>query len=220
MSDDQRLARESLAGAAQPEKLQQAVVRFHKRVDDILERSHRSHATEIACMVGCSLCCSLQVEVVPPEAFALAGWLLRRFAPAALQGVITRLRANVARIRAMGIAARRNVNMPCALLGPRGECTAYEARPAQCRRFHSTDLDTCKASFANPGDDTVLSPMDPLVAHNAQVVITLAQHGMRDEGLDATPVDMNVALLAAIEDGKAWRRWRSGKKPFPELPKA
>ena len=45
--------------------------------------------------------------------------------------------------------------------------------------------------------------------------MTLAQHGLRDAGLDATPVDMNVALLAALEDGKPWRRWRDGKKPFP-----
>ena len=29
----------------------------------------------------------------------------------------------------------------------------------------------------------------------------------RAEGLDATPVDMNLALLEALENPKAWRRW-------------
>ncbi len=36
----------------------------------------------------------------------------------------------------------------------------------------------------------------------------------RDARLDAAPVDMNLALLEALENPKAWRRWRDGKKPF------
>jgi hypothetical protein len=26
---------------------------------------------------------------------------------------------------------------------------------------------------------------------------------------------MNIAILDALENPKAWRRWRDGKKPFP-----
>jgi Fe-S-cluster containining protein len=110
--------------------------------------------------------------------------------------------------------ARKRANIACALLGEDGACTAYEARPAQCRRFHSTDLDTCKASFARPDDDAILSPAHPAVAHNAQVLVTVAQQGLREQGLDATPVDMNLALATAMEDSRAWRRWRDGKKAF------
>jgi hypothetical protein len=91
---------------------------------------------------------------------------------------------------------------------------AYEARPAQCRRFHSLDLDTCTRAHADPQDDSIESPAHPLVSHNAQVIVTLAQHGLRDAGLDATPQDMNLALLEALENPKALRRWRDGKKPL------
>jgi hypothetical protein len=28
---------------------------------------------------------------------------------------------------------------------------------------------------------------------------------------------MNLALLEALENPKAWRRWRDGKKPFVKL---
>ena len=213
MSEQDR-ARAALADAKDPQQLPRAVVRFHRQVDDLLARSHAAHATRIACARGCSLCCHMQVEVLPPEAFSLAQWLRARFAPATLARVVERLRANVDRIREIGPAARKRSNLPCALLGADGACTAYEARPAQCRRFHSTDLATCEASFADPANDEILSPAHPAVAHNAQVVVTLAQHGLRDAGLDATPVDMNVALLAALEGGKPWRRWRDGKKPF------
>lgn len=214
MKDERERAHSALSGARDAAKLGGAVVRFHRHVDEVLERSHRAHATAVACRRGCSLCCHMQVEVLPPEAFSLAAWLRRHLAPPALAAVTQRLRANVERIRAIGIEARKRANLACALLGPDGACTAYEARPAQCRRFHSTDLATCQASHADPADDSIMSPAHPLVAHNAQVIVTLAQHGLRDQDLDATPVDMNVALLAALEDTKAWRRWRDGKKPF------
>lgn len=62
--------------------------------------------------------------------------------------------------------------------------------------------------------DTIESPNHPAVAHNAAVIVTQANHAARDAGLDATPVDMNPALLEALENPKAWRRWRDGKKPF------
>ena len=218
MSDERALARAALADAGDAKRLAHAVVRFHRHVDDILARSHAAHGTHVDCKRGCSLCCSLQVEVLPPEAFALAQSLKARLAPAALDAVRAKLRANVERIARIGPEARKRTNLPCALLGPDGACTAYEARPAQCRRFHSLRLATCEASHADPADDAIESPAHPAVMHNAQVIITLAQHGLRDAGLDATPVDMNIALCAALEEPKAVRRWRDGKQPFPSVP--
>jgi hypothetical protein len=73
---------------------------------------------------------------------------------------------------------------------------------------------TCKASFANPEDDTIEAPLDPAVAHNAAVLIAQARKAAEAAELDAHPVDMNLALLAALENPKAWRRWRDGKKAF------
>jgi hypothetical protein len=69
------------------------------------------------------------------------------------------------------------------------------------------------ASFENPADDSIESPMHPAVAHNAAVIAT-QRAAARERGLDAEPVDMNRALLEALENPKAWRRWRDGKKPF------
>jgi Fe-S-cluster containining protein len=154
------------------------------------------------------------VEVTPPEAFTLAGWLRRTASPERLALVIGRLRANVEQARAMGPDARKRANIACALLGEDGACSAYEARPAQCRRFHSTDLETCKASYADPADDSIASPNHPAVAHNASVLITQTNAALREEGLDAESYDMNFALLEALENPKAWRRWRDGKKAF------
>jgi Fe-S-cluster containining protein len=207
-------ARDSLQGAHELQRLPHAVMRFHARVDAMLEETHRNHAVEVACKRGCSLCCHMQVEILPPEAFALAEWLKRHRTPAQLASITARLADNARRTRELGIEGRKRANIACALLGDDGACTAYEARPAQCRRFHSTDLARCESSYARPEDDSILSPAHPAVAHNAQVVVTVAQHGLRDRGLDATAVDMNLALATALEDPRAWRRWRDGKKAF------
>ena len=200
--------------ARDPAALNRAVVVFHRRVDEVLDASIRGHAVRVECTRGCSYCCNLQVDVRPHEAFALAAWMRRHFDAIQLAEVITKLRDNAAKTRALGREARKRSNMPCALLGPDGACTGYEARPAQCRRFHSTRLESCEASYANPADDTITAPLHPAVAHNAAVLIAQAEQALRGAGLDAEPVDMNLALLDALENPKAWRRWRDGKKPF------
>jgi hypothetical protein len=200
--------------AREPRKLQQAVVTFHKRVDEMVEASLAGHAVKIDCARGCSFCCYMPVYATPAEAFALAEWLSANFAPARLGAVVDRLRANAKRTSELGAEGRKHSNLGCALLGDDGACTAYEARPAQCRRFHSMRLATCQASFANPADDAIEAPMHPAVAHNVAVVMAIAQKAARASDLDADPVDMNVALLAAFEGPKSWRRWRDGKKPF------
>ena len=56
--------------------------------------------------------------------------------------------------------------------------------------------------------------MHQAVAHNAAVLITQAQHAVRAAGLDAENEDMNFALLDALDNPKALRRWKDGKKPF------
>jgi hypothetical protein len=154
------------------------------------------------------------VQVQPYEAFRLAEWLRKHFDAPRLARVLERLRANVARTRELGEERRKRTNIPCALLGDDGACTAYEARPAQCRRYHSTSVEPCKAFFDDPSRDDIESGMHEAVAHNADVIITQARHAVRDAGLDEASVDMNVALLEALENPKAFRRWKGGKKAF------
>ena len=206
-------ASSAFAEARDPARLAGAVVTLHKRVDEVLATTIEGHKVPIACARGCSYCCSLRVQVQPYEAFTLAAWLRRNFPAGALEKVIERLRSNVAKTRELGEEARKRTNIPCSLLGADGACTAYEARPAQCRRYHSTDVVPCR-TFHDTHDDRLESAMHQAVAHNADVIITQGRHAVRAAGLDDTSVDMNLALLEALENPKAWRRWRDGKKPF------
>lgn len=207
-------ARQAFAAARDPARLATAVVTFHARVDEVLETSIAGRGVKVACARGCSYCCYLRVEVQPAEAFALAAWLRRTASPTRLAEVIAKLRANVDRTRKMGTEGRKRANLACALLGDDNACTAYEARPAQCRRYHSTRVEPCREFFADPSLDKLESGLDAAIAHNADVIITQARHALRADGLDAAAEDMNIALLEALENPKAWRRWRAGKKAF------
>lgn len=209
-----RESRGAFAAARDPARMAQAVVTLHRRVDEALAATIAGHAVALACMRGCDCCCHLRVQVQPYEAFHLAAWLRRNLSAEALAAVIERLRANAATTRALGEELRKRTNMACALLGPDGACTAYEARPSQCRRCHSTSLEPCEAFHADPSRDDIDSGMHPAVAHNADVIITQGRLAARDAGLNDDSVDMNVALLEALENPKSLRRWRDGKKPF------
>ena len=206
-------ARAAFAGAREPARLSSAVVSFHRRLDEVLDASVRGHAVAVDCKSGCNYCCHLRLEVQPHEAFALAAWLRRHFPAERLAAVVSRLRDNASRTRKLGTEGRKRTRMACALLGDDGACGAYEARPAQCRRYHSVRVATCR-EFDQSHDEALESPMHPAVAHNAAVIITQAQHAVRDAGLNADNSDINFALLEALENPKAWRRWRDGKKPF------
>ena len=207
-------ARTAFANAREPRALATAVVKFHRRVDEVMSATVAGHGIAVACRRGCSYCCSLRVDVQPAETFALADWLKRHLDAARLADVVAKLRANVARTRELGAEARKRTNIACALLAQDGSCSAYAARPAQCRRYHSLRVETCASFYANPANEELESPMHAQLAHNAAVIVTQTQHALRAGGLDADNQDMNVALLAALENPKAWRRWRDGKKPF------
>ncbi len=207
-------SRAAFASAREPARLAVAVVAFYRTMDEVVAATVQGHALALACSKGCDHCCHLRVHVQPHEAFALAAWLRANLDARRLEEIAARLRANVARTEAMGDEARKRTNLACALLGADGACSAYEARPAQCRRYHSTRVETCRAFRANPADETLESPLHPALAHNAAVIITQAQHAVRAAGLDAENEDLNRALLAALESPKAWRRWKDGKKPF------
>lgn len=191
-----------------------AVVTFHRRMDEVLEASVRGHAIVLACKPGCHYCCHLPVHVRPYEAFALAAWVRRHFTAPQVDALRERLRSNLAKTVELGEERRKRVNLACALLDPQGACTAYAARPAQCRKFHSTDLATCEASFARPEDDSIPSPEHPAMGHNAAVIIAQAANAAREAGLDGAAYDLNEALLEALDNPKTERRWRDGKKAF------
>jgi hypothetical protein len=103
---------------------------------------------DIACKRGCSYCCHLRVEIRPHEAFVLARHIQSRFSAERQMQVVARLAATLQRIAPMSAAQHIRAGIACALLED-GACSAYEGRPATCRKYYSVSVATCRNAFAD-----------------------------------------------------------------------
>jgi Fe-S-cluster containining protein len=177
--------------------------------DDVAARA----GVAFACKAGCSYCCHLRVEIRPHDAFVLAQHIDRHFSAAQRSRLLARIDANLARIAPMSAEQHVRAGIGCALLED-GRCSAYEARPATCRKYHSVSVQTCRAAF----DDTS-APLtgdiendDVRLAGNA-VALGFAQ-GLDDAGYDSALYELHHALSKALTDPRTERRYRRGKRAF------
>ena len=104
--------------------------------------------------------------------------------------------------------------MRAALLDDTGACSAYDARPATCRKYHSVSVATCKSAF----DDTSAPLTDEIEDETVRLAgnaVTLGHaQGLRDAGYDAELYELHFALWKALTDPKSAKRYRQRKKAF------
>ena len=168
---------------------------------------------KLACREGCSLCCSLRVDVYAHEVFLIVHHLRTRFTPAQLAEVVTRLAAHAARVLPLTPFEHATSNNVCALLQD-GRCSVYAVRPHSCRRHHSLDFAACQYTYDHPTD------LEFPAAHDNELFRTLTEamrHGSEVYarlGFDSTIYELGTALAEALDTPSSWRRWRDGKKAF------
>ena len=167
----------------------------------------------LECERGCNYCCHQRVEVRPYEAFVLADHIRGRMTAEQQADVILKLAANRARIAPLAPLQHTQAGIPCALLVA-GGCSVYAARPAACRKYYSLSVNTCRAAFIHPTDPLIgpLEDDDLRLAGNA-VALGYAR-GVEESGRDAQRYELHAALLEALENPKAAKRYRAGKKAF------
>jgi uncharacterized protein len=153
----------------------------------------------IACQVGCAHCCRLRVEATQPEVLALAQHL--RGGPAdVLTAAVQRLTDHVAAQKtAPPAAGTATADRVCALLVNQ-RCSAYSVRPAACRKAHSLDASACETRAA-------VVPQNMQVTLDVSVLMAGTQAGYRQAGLASDTLELNAALLAALQDPTAAQRW-------------
>lgn len=167
-----------------------------------------------ACRPRCSYCCRLRVEIRPHEAFVLAHHVRTRLAEALRQRVLDRLAHNLTRIRWLSAAEHNAARVECALLQD-GLCTAYEARPAACRKYYSLREATCRAVHDDPAAPRTGPLEDDHVRLAGNAVALGHAQGCADAGFDAEPYELHFALHHALRGSQAERRYRDGKRAFP-----
>jgi hypothetical protein len=164
-----------------------------------------------ACRQGCSFCCHNAVSVSPPETFRLAQHV-RALPEAERAPLVARLRERAAEVAGLTLEEQAKRRTPCALLASDGSCGAYAARPLPCRGMNSLDAAACEGVFT--GAPKARIPVDSgwftvTGAHN--LALRLAT---RDVGLAPLRYELHDALVRALDEPDAERRWLAGEDVF------
>jgi hypothetical protein len=168
---------------------------------------------DVACARGCSYCCHLRVELRPHDAFVLAEHIRTHFTADERARAVARIEENLRRIAPLAPADHVRAGIPCALLVD-GACSAYEARPATCRKYYSLSVDVCRHAFEAPAAPLIGEIENERVRLAGNAVALGYAKGLEDAGFDAALYELHFALLKALTDPKAEKRYRRGKRAF------
>lgn len=200
------IAKTSFAKDKSQKSIYKGVKDFYKRLDKQMARTIEKYNIGLACKKGCSHCCALRVEVFGYEVIALAKHIQESFSEHEIAAITDQLRE--ASAKAKGLKPEDHF-VPCALL-KEGACSAYEMRPAMCRKFSSLSLEACLdnvQALENRGlKETTMAAFQGFV------------EGARHSGLKKTLYELNQALYIAITEASAGKRWISGTEVFPPIP--
>ena len=160
----------------------------------------------LACRAGCAHCCQQAVQVLPAEAFFLAAALQDR------PDTIAAIRAAARQVSEAGDKGK--FWLTCPMLQD-GHCTAYAARPLNCRAFASLNVSDCIRYLSPLGSQTgsaISAPRSYLALRN--IVKAMGLTAMRIRGLPGTAYEMNSALCAVFDSDNAEQRWLAGENIF------
>lgn len=188
-------------------------VRMFGRLAELQADVIAERRVDIACERGCSYCCHLRVEIRPHEAFVLARHIQSRFGAEQRVQVLARLEATLRRIAPLSAAQHVRAGIPCALLDD-GACSAYEGRPATCRKYYSVSVATCRDAFNDTAAPLTGELEDEQVRLAGNAVALGYAKGLEDAGYDTTLYELHFALYKALTDPKAGKRYRQRKKAF------
>ncbi|WP_169972727.1 YkgJ family cysteine cluster protein [Tautonia rosea] len=150
---------------------------------------------EPACQLGCDHCCYQHVAVTDLEAEILSRHVRLHFDPAKYVVLRDRVRRDAEQYQQLAAeaptldtyrAALSRIRRPCPMLDETSSrCLAYEARPVNCRRENSVDVEVCRRYRLDP--DATESSLR-LIRYDllwGAVHVLLARWAANDEALDS-----------------------------------
>jgi Fe-S-cluster containining protein len=159
----------------------------------MLRRKQNGHPMP-SCKANCSSCCHIRVVLMDSEADALVEHLRAHDIKLDRELVLYQ--------KEHAVTDTMHSTMPyekrrCPILGEDGNCRAYEARPAACRKYLvASDPKMCDMRYS----DTAAIIMEPAVE------AVVAALGSLEEPEDKTNTNMPSRLLERIpEDDRLWK---------------
>lgn len=154
----------------------------------------------------------------PAEVFGVLDFLKAQLDAAAFAEFKDRVMNSARRLDGVPREKVLATNLPCPVLVD-GRCSAYAARPFNCRAYHSLDRDACQQSFDDPDNPALKHPQYGAVARVHEGAQAGHIAGLADAGYDHTQYELVTALAEALDDPEARKRFdqrgRAFERPSP-----
>ena len=199
--------------ALSPEEFDHAARQALAAFDVLNAQQIRERNVQLACREGCSVCCSLRVDVLAHEVFLIADHIRREFSAQEMAALLLRLAAHAEKVLPLTPCEHATRNITCPLL-QNDRCSIYAVRPHACRRHHSQDLAACQYTFDHPED------LETPAAHDRELfrALTEAMHeniaAYAQLGFDPTIYELGTALHEALHDPEARQHWQDREEAF------
>ncbi|HMW49052.1 MAG TPA: YkgJ family cysteine cluster protein [Marinagarivorans sp.] len=201
----QRL-KKKLAIRPSPQLLVHAIELFHGATEQLTQIAKQTRHVRFACQKGCAHCCSLRVEVLPPEAFFISNHI-KTWPQAQQASLIKRLEQHVLYADERSFV---QYNRPCPFLTANGACSIYAVRPHKCRANLSLNVQPC-IETGDGQEDTALKS-----AHGQLAIQTILFY--KHKKLVMNPAELGASVLAALTNSGLQQEWAQGVQVFKLLP--
>jgi Fe-S-cluster containining protein len=147
----------------------------------------------------------------------IAHHIERSFSQAEIAALRERLNQHHASVAPLTRFEHQTRNVRCPLL-VENRCSVYSARPFACRRYHSSDVNSCQYSYDHPTDTSEDRTRDSGLDTMWNEFNELAARIYLRQGYDAGFYELGGALKEALDNPHARKRWRRKQKAFPSCP--
>lgn len=212
------IIKNAIKSASKPSDFHTALSAYYSSCDSNTKGYIDNRQPKIECRPGCDYCCYLRVGVRAHEVYLIASYIDKHFKEAEKASLLDRLEAHWEKVSGLTRIEHITTNVACPLKSE-NQCSVYPVRPLSCRRYHSSDLQSCKYSYENPLDDSEARDKDPDLEMMWAGMTEMLNHVYEELGFDSHSYELGMALLEAFKNSKSEKRWRAKKKAFLEHPK-
>jgi len=140
-----------------------------------------------ACGPGCGSCCVINVDILQPEAAAIAAFITTSLSPMQVEQLRQRIEDLHDKTQGLNHTERIISHQPCAFLDEQQACSIHAARPLLCRSVSSANADDCRLALEMQAQGR----QHPVACRIAQREIYEAAfcglaEGMEQQGMDSS----------------------------------